>query len=44
MGHNIKDAAEKDVQIMPSVEECALGMEQRLRTNDAAVKDAQIML
>jgi hypothetical protein len=31
-------------RIMPSEEECALGMEQRENTNDAALKDAQIRL
>eukprot|EP00984_Skeletonema_dohrnii_P017298 scaffold7856_cov72-Skeletonema_dohrnii-CCMP3373.AAC.2 len=31
-----------DVQIIPSKEECALGMEQRSTRKNAAAKDAQI--
>ena len=44
MEQRSNDAAVKDVQIMSSKEECALGMEQRSSQSYAAAKDAQTML
>jgi hypothetical protein len=42
MGQESNDAAAKDVQITLRKEEFALGMEQRLNRNDAAVMGVQI--
>ena len=38
------DAVAKDARIKLRREECAKGMEHRLNTNGAAVKDAQVLL
>ena len=42
MGQRSNGAAKDGAQIMPSKEECAVGMGQR--PNNAVTKDAQIML
>ena len=42
MEQRSNDAAVKVVRMLSSKEECAVNMEQRLSTSDAAKKDVQI--
>ena len=44
MGQKLKNATQKDAQIMLKMEECASSMGLRSNENDVARKDAQIKL
>ena len=44
MGQSVSYAASKDAQVLHKREECALSMEQHGQENNAASKDAQVLL